>query len=382
MKKLLTILAALTVLTVLTPLPTTHASFADIPQNHYYFKAFKYLEDRGIVSGYADGTARPGNLINRAELLKLVVEGFRLSVVIPSTPCFSDVELRAWFSAPICAAKDRGIVGGLPNGSFEPIRNVNKAEALKIIAKVTRLPNPTGKSRFQDVKSDAWFEPFVIATEAGNYLEETGEFFMPTENYTRGQIAQILYRIMITEEQGSARFVEGPVPKPPTMEEIRMLQWQIFALDDINQLRKTLGIGPLKLNSTLSAISIIHSQDMGINLKAMSHLGSLGEQAHERVKLGKVPDVNTHTFIKVPIPNNIAASGENVGKRNIKQFDNSPEKAIVSQHEFFMDEPDNVVNHRTTMLSKIYPFSEVGIGLFLDSEDNLWITEDFISTKQ
>lgn len=381
MKKLFFIVAALFSLTHFGRAPIAHADFADLPSNYYYYKAFKYLEEHEIVGGYADGTVRPGNLINRAELVKMVVEGFKLSVVIPSEPCFPDVELSAWFSAPICAAKDRGIVSGQPDGNFVPIRNVNKAEALKIIIRVTNLEIPTGVSKFSDVHDDAWFYPYVLAAEQGNYLEETGPLFNPTAEYTRGQIAQILYRILITRELGEDKFVEGEIPKPPTAAEVKMLQWQLFAFDDINRIRKENGIGPLKLNPLLNVIATIHSQDMGLNIRAMSHEGSLGEQAHERIKQGKVPDVYKLVFIKVPVPENIAASGENVGKRNIEQFGGSVEKAIIDQHEFFMDEPDNEVNHRTTMLSKIYPFSEIGIGLFLDHENNLWITEDFISIK-
>ncbi len=154
---------------------------------------------------------------------------------------------------------------------------------------------------------------------------------------------------------------------------------QAYALKNINDYRQKNGKAPVTLNKILSNIALIHSQDMAVNLKKMSHDGSLGEAAHERIKQGKVPDLKANVFSQVPIPENIARSGENVGMRNIKNFKGSLEKAILSQHQYFMNEPETGVTHRTTMLSTDIPFSEVGIGLYLDEKGGLWITEDFIS---
>lgn len=36
-------------------------------------EAVDYLEDEGIISGYPDGTFKPNNSINRAELMKILV---------------------------------------------------------------------------------------------------------------------------------------------------------------------------------------------------------------------------------------------------------------------------------------------------------------------
>lgn len=81
-----------------------------------------------------------------------------------------------------------------------------------------------------------------------------------------------------------------------------------------------------------------------------------------------------------PFPDGIGWSGENIGRRYISGFYNDVEAAIVDQHEWFLDEPtDEGHNHRTTMLSSLAPFSEIGIGIYLDDEGIVWITEDYIS---
>ncbi len=167
--------------------------------------------------------------------------------------------------------------------------------------------------------------------------------------------------------------------KVPGFNAAQLKRAQTYALKNINEYRQKNGKSPVTLNKTLSEIALIHSKDMALNLKKMSHDGSLGEAAHERIKQGKVPDLKTNILTQVSFPENIARSGENVGMRNIKNFKGSLEKAILSQHQYFMNEPNEGVTHRTTMLSKDIPFSEVGIGLWLDEKGNLWITEDYIS---
>lgn len=159
-------------------------------------------------------------------------------------------------------------------------------------------------------------------------------------------------------------------------------QWREFAFGHINQLRAENGNpGDLVMNSLLNDIAMTHSKDMSFNIKDMSHDGSLGETATERIKEGKVPDhENPGQFVYLPFPDGIGWSGENVGRRYVSGFNGDVEAAIVHQHEWFMDEPmDQGHNHRTTMLSSLAPFSEVGIGIYLDDEGIVWITEDFIS---
>lgn len=152
-----------------------------------------------------------------------------------------------------------------------------------------------------------------------------------------------------------------------------------FALDHINSVRAEYDKPPLLLNDQLTEIALAHSMDMAFNIKEMSHDGSMGEEAHERIKQGKVPDIdNPGQYKYLPYPEYIGWSGENVGRRYLGYFGGDAEAAIIDQHEWFMDEPDGEFNHRTTMLSSMAPFTEVGIGLYIHN-DVIWITEDFIS---
>jgi uncharacterized protein YkwD len=157
--------------------------------------------------------------------------------------------------------------------------------------------------------------------------------------------------------------------------------WRTAALQDINRIRAENGKGPLAMNEELNAIAQRHSDDMSVYIKAMSHDGSLGEGADERIKEGRVPNIQTHVLETVSHPSNIGWSGENVGMRDADGYGGSVEDAIAAQHEWFMDEPQGEYNHRTTMLSSLAPFSEIGIGLTVDDANRVWITEDYISRQ-
>jgi len=54
------------------PFPITFA-FSDVPQGSKYFAAIENLKAQGIINGYPDGTFQPAKTINRAEAVKLVI---------------------------------------------------------------------------------------------------------------------------------------------------------------------------------------------------------------------------------------------------------------------------------------------------------------------
>ena len=62
MKKILVIM--ISVLCILS-LPVSASEFSDVPKNSPYYEAVDWLSNDGIISGYEDGTFRPGGTITR-----------------------------------------------------------------------------------------------------------------------------------------------------------------------------------------------------------------------------------------------------------------------------------------------------------------------------
>ena len=175
-------------------------TFSDVDLDNPNADAILYLQTVGIVEGYSDGTFRPTNPLNRAELLKILVEGVGLS---PDgnyyKNCFPDVK-EDWYAKYVCYAKDRGWIEGYPDGTFKPASNVNKAEALKMLLEVFGVDTekPVVKP-YDDVAVYEWFAPYVGTAKDLGLLEETGNHYWPGADITRGQISENLYRLLLND---------------------------------------------------------------------------------------------------------------------------------------------------------------------------------------
>jgi len=103
------------------------------------------LTNLGAVSGNPDGTFAPRRTLNRAEFLKIVLKSSPGMDIIDSdkAACFPDVKANDWFSIYVCAAKRTGIVSGYPDGTFKPGNAVNYAEAIKMLTELYDYELPT-----------------------------------------------------------------------------------------------------------------------------------------------------------------------------------------------------------------------------------------------
>jgi thiol-disulfide isomerase/thioredoxin len=158
-------------------------------KGHPYEDAIQYVLDNGIVSGYPDRTYRPEQVINRAEFTKIVM-GARFASEIDacalSTLTFPDVPKDSWFAKYVCVAKAKGIVGGYPDGTFKPDRNVNAAEAAKIVTAAYGVaPAQAGTA--------VWYQPYVDVLKQKTAYPPTVSNV--SAGLTRGEMAYIIHRM-------------------------------------------------------------------------------------------------------------------------------------------------------------------------------------------
>ncbi len=163
--------------------------FTDVGDKYKYVSAIVYVKELGLVQGYADGTYKPYNEINRAEFVKILVEGKFQEYLQDYKPgnCFKDVAASDWYAKYVCFAKDKGIIGGYPDGTFKPAQNVNVAEALKIVLE-TYFGNVTPVD-------GEWYQKYVdYAHKQDFWLDE-----WMSESYLlkRGEMAELMYRALI-----------------------------------------------------------------------------------------------------------------------------------------------------------------------------------------
>lgn len=164
--------------------------------------AIEFLLSHGMVDGYGDGTFKPDNSINRAELLKILIKSVGMAPSVQEYhDCFSDVK-KEWFAPFICYAKEKKWVQGYADGSFHPSRTVNTAEALKMLVNVYGYqPMQTSSAMpFKDIDLSAWYAPYVlVARNAGILDMDTGNLGIAA-HMTRGRISGMIYRAVVARE--------------------------------------------------------------------------------------------------------------------------------------------------------------------------------------
>ncbi len=140
--------------------------------------------------------------MNRAELLKILVEG---TGVTPDENtyknCFSDVSTD-WYAKYVCYAKEEGWVSGYPDGTFKPADAVNKVEALKmlLLSQDVELSEELTVDLYADVEANDWFAAYVETANDLGILEENEQYFQPDGDKDRQGIAENLYRLLLNLE--------------------------------------------------------------------------------------------------------------------------------------------------------------------------------------
>ena len=90
----------------------------------------------GIISGFPDGTYRPGEPVTRAQFAKIIVTALGVDETAgfaADDTKFEDVAADHWAAGFVNVAVDLGIIAGYPDGTFLPEREVSYAEAIKMI---------------------------------------------------------------------------------------------------------------------------------------------------------------------------------------------------------------------------------------------------------
>ena len=109
------------------------ASFSDVTLAHWAANYIGYMEQFGIVRGYSDGTFRPNAPITRAEFAAICC---RFEQLTDGTAAFTDVPASHWAAKSIAYAATRGWVTGYADGTFKPGNNITRAEVAAVTCRL------------------------------------------------------------------------------------------------------------------------------------------------------------------------------------------------------------------------------------------------------
>nr|WP_145164926.1 Ig-like domain-containing protein [Paenibacillus terrae] len=170
------------------------AEFADI-SGHWAEASIKQAASTGIVTGYPDGTFKPGKTVTRAEFAVMLVNTLGLKKPGAELTFIDSASIGAWAHHAVAQVVQLGMMKGYENGTFRPNAEITRAEiAVTITNAVGQISKGTPEAGFADdseipdwAKSSAEF-----LKHTGVMLGKDGNRFAPQEAATRAEAVTVL----------------------------------------------------------------------------------------------------------------------------------------------------------------------------------------------
>lgn len=169
-----------------------------------YDEAVALLSDLGVISGYSDGTFKPGNNVKRSEFAAMVIRALGFKVTSKSPTVFEDVPADYWASGYIKYAYELGIIYGRSEKIFDPEANITNDEAIAMMVRGIGY-----QSKYMTGK----FPTSHINMALG--LGILDDIPTGSAKATRGTIAQLIFNSLGTKTvtyDAAGKVVEGDPP--------------------------------------------------------------------------------------------------------------------------------------------------------------------------
>lgn len=169
------------------------AEFSDVDAEHLFYKEMMYLKNERIISGFDDGTFRPNERVTRANVAVMIGKSLDLNGSKRAT-AFKDVPSSHQASGYIASAVDKGMISGYSDGTFRPNEIVSRGQMAIFLAKAFDLKTEAVVP-FTDISPTmagySYIQKIIAAHLTAGYSDQT---YRPNQKVTRSQFAAFLAR--------------------------------------------------------------------------------------------------------------------------------------------------------------------------------------------
>jgi hypothetical protein len=114
--------------------------FSDVQPADTFYQFVETAFNNTLIAGYADGTFRPGNNITRGQLSKIIVLAAGWTATCQGTGHFSDVPPDSTFFCFVETAYEHAVISGYADGTFRPGSNATRGQICKIVYSALGTP--------------------------------------------------------------------------------------------------------------------------------------------------------------------------------------------------------------------------------------------------
>ncbi|MBP1991739.1 S-layer homology domain-containing protein [Paenibacillus eucommiae] len=178
--------------------PEPNSTFTDIT-GHWAEANIKLAVSSGIVSGYPDGTFKPGNNVTRAEFVVMLMNALKPQGEGAELAFTDTAKIGAWAQQAVAQAVQAGIIQGYEDGSFRPDAGITRAEMAVILANALGQQGESyAAAGFADDKNiPAWAKDGIAFVKQAGIVQGKGDnVFAPQDQATRAEAATILLNML------------------------------------------------------------------------------------------------------------------------------------------------------------------------------------------
>lgn len=211
---------------VLTTFVTTPRVSADDLAGRALEAEMRNMIDRGILSGYEDGTYRPGELVTRGQFAAFIARALELE---KTSGQFADVPTHTKLAKAIHQVKHAGIMDGYDGNLFKPEEYITREQVVLTIKNVLQYSGmdlTAKRIEFTDAdqfRSATSLNAVFYATQYGiisGYENNDGTLrFEPKRQASREHAAAFISRFLDAKEGHAPEKPDTPKPEEPKPEE-------------------------------------------------------------------------------------------------------------------------------------------------------------------
>lgn len=177
-------------------------TFGDV-NGHWAKSSIDLLASKLIITGTSNDTFAPSQSITRAEFAALITRSLGLASVNGETT-FKDVNGAAWYAGAIRTAAAAGLISGYTDGTFKPGSPITRQEMASVLAKAIKFTGktlnaePSVLAKFNDVASiPAWSKAAITEIAAEGIIQGMNDgSFAPQKLATRAEAATMLEKTL------------------------------------------------------------------------------------------------------------------------------------------------------------------------------------------
>jgi hypothetical protein len=181
----------------------TPVEFSDVAADYWARPFIAALAQRGIVTGFSDGTFKPDEPVSRSQYAALIETIFQTDTA-QNPIAFNDIPENFWATPAINTAVKTGFMKGFPEGTFQPDQPISRVQVLASLVNGLKVAQPASPTEVVKLYQDSaqiptWAVPAAAsATQTGMVVNYPARGVLnPNQPITRAEISAVVHQALV-----------------------------------------------------------------------------------------------------------------------------------------------------------------------------------------